>query len=129
ESGSLITAGQALEENREVLAIPGPIWNETSRGTNALIKSGAKVCTCSQDVLEALSLDRPDLVAEARKNLPLDSTETEILSNLREPKHIDDIARMLELDAAAISAKMAMLEMKGYVKPMGGQVWIKTPGI
>ncbi|MDO8583566.1 MAG: DNA-processing protein DprA [bacterium] len=129
KSGSLITAASALEENRDVLAVPGPIWNTTSVGTNQLLKSGAKVCTSAQDVLDILAFDQPELIREARESLPPDPSDIELLNCLTEPLHIDRIAELVELNAAAASAKIALLELKGYVKPMGGGMWMKAPGI
>jgi len=125
ESGSLITAKSALEENREVLAVPGPIWSEQSRGSNQLIKLGAKVCTMAADVLEAIAYDRPELIAQARAELPLDETEAAILETLVEPLHIDRVAEILGLDAPTMSSKMALLEIKGLAKPIGGQMWMR----
>jgi len=125
ESGSMITAKLALEENREVLAVPGPIWSETSSGTNQLLKLGAKVCTRAADVLEALSLDRPELMAQARTLLPLDPIEEQILTFLTEPQHVDELGRLMEASSATISGKLALLELKGLAKPIGGQMWVK----
>ena len=125
DSGSLITAKLALEENREVLAVPGPIWSAQSAGTNKLIKLGAKVCTCAEDVIEAIALDRPDLVAQTRAALPLDPKEQAILDFLDEPRHIDDIGRLEGMDPVAASSIMAVLELKGLVKPIGGQMWTR----
>jgi len=56
KSGSLITANYALDCNREILAIPNSIYSETSKGTNALIKQGAKIVTESKDILESLDI-------------------------------------------------------------------------
>lgn len=126
DSGSLITAKLALEENHEVLAIPGPIWADQSRGANSLLKSGAKICTQAADVLEAIAFDQPELIAQARASLPMDPTEQNIIDALAEPKHIDDLTTEIGLDPGSMSGKMALLEIKGLVKPIGGQMWIKT---
>lgn len=126
KSGSLITAKLALEENKEVLAVPGPIWSEQSKGTNALIKSGARVCTEARDVFLALALDRPELVAAARATLPLDPRETMVLDALTEPLHVDHLGRQIGMDAPTVSAQLAILELKGLVKTIGGQMWIRT---
>ncbi|MSR85505.1 DNA-protecting protein DprA [Candidatus Uhrbacteria bacterium] len=124
-SGSLITAKLALEENREVLAVPGPIWSDTSVGTNHLIKLGAKVCTNARDVLEVLTFDRPELIAQARALMPLDPHEQQLLKLLTEPKHIDELGRLLAIDSPTVSSRLAVLELKGLVKSIGGQMWIK----
>ena len=119
------TAKLALEENREVLAVPGPIWSEASSGTNQLLKLGAKVCTRAADVLETLAYDRPELIAQARALLPLDPHEERLLDFLKEPLHVDDLGKLTESDAATVSSRLAILELKGMVKPIGGQMWVK----
>ncbi len=126
DSGSLITAKLALEENREVLAVPGPIWSEQSVGANHLLKLGAKPCTSAADVLAALSLDRPDLMAQARALLPLDPQEELLLRSLEEPCHIDELARLAEQPIVTVSSQLSVLELKGYVKRLGGQMWIRS---
>jgi DNA processing protein len=125
-SGSLITARLALEDNREVLAVPGPIYSDQSKGANNLLASGAKPCTCANDVLAAMAFDQPELIAQARASLPIDAAESAMLELMNEPLHIDRLARLAGLDAATTSAKIALLELKGLVKSMGGQTWIKT---
>lgn len=123
-SGSLITAKCALEENKEVLAIPGPLWNTSSEGSNALIKAGARVCTGIQDILDALTLERPDLVAKTRERLPLSHEERQLLETLSEPAHIDELIRKTNQPSHQINARLATLELKGYVKTLGGQQWV-----
>lgn len=123
KSGSLITAKLALEENREVLAVPGPIWSAQSKGTNTLLKLGAKVCTDARDVLDALALDRPDLVAQARSELPLNPEEERIASLLDEPRHIDELVRLSGLQSGPVSSLLCVLELKGLAKKIGGQMW------
>ena len=125
-SGSLITAKLALEDNREVLAVPGPIWSEQSAGTNLLLKLGAKICTCGQDVFDAIKLDRPDLVAETRAIMPIDPLEQRILDCLAEPRHVDEISRLAEIEPSSASSQLSILELKGLIKQIGGQMWIRT---
>ena len=126
KSGSLITAKLALEENREVFSVPGPIWSSQSRGTNNLLRSGAHVCTCVQDIFDGLHLDRPDLVTKAQATFPLDPLETRVLELLIEPRHQDELGRLLECSSAAISSVMTMLELKGCISCLGGNTWVKT---
>lgn len=122
-SGSLITAKQALEANREVLAVPGPIWSDVSRGCNKLISAGARVCLSANDVLESLELDRPDLVSQARALLPLTPEESSILDLLSAPMHVDDIILKSGFEAGAVGARLTVLEVKGYIAQLGGQMW------
>lgn len=125
-SGSLITAKLALEENREVLAVPGPIWSSQSKGTNALLKAGAGVCTEANDVLESLALERPQANRKALSSLPLDPHERELLQRLETPQHIDELARQSRKDAATISAELTLLELKGLIARLDGQMWIAS---
>lgn len=122
-SGSLITARLAMEENREVLAVPGSIWSEVSMGCNRLIAMGAKVCTNGNDILSALKLDQPELIATVRASLPLTAEESRLLEEVANPIHIDDLSQKTGLDSGSVSARLALLEMKGYVAQLGGQIW------
>lgn len=123
-SGSLITAKSALEENREVLALPGPIWSKTSAGCNRLIQAGAHLCTSASDILELLQIDRPQVMAEAQTRLPLDAFEKTLLEILSEPLSIDHIARKLKEPSPKISSSLSLLELKGLVQNLDGQNWL-----
>lgn len=123
DSGSLITAKLALEENREVLAVPGPITNPASSGPNRLLLMGAKPCLSARSVIEAVALDRPDLARDVRSSLPLTPLESRILSSLDEEAHVDELARRDGTPPAEVSAALALLELKGYISSSGGQCW------
>lgn len=125
-SGSLITAKLALDDNREVLAVPGSIWSEVSKGCHHLLTLGAKPCTNAQDIIDALKLDRPELVTQVRASLPLTAEESQLLSLISGHIHIDDLATQSGLDSATTSAHLSLLEMKGYVAQLGGQFWSRT---
>ena len=125
-SGSLITARLALDDNREVLAVPGSIWSDVSLGCNRLLSLGAKVCMSAQDVIDVLKLDRPELVSQVRASLPLTAEESNLLSHISGHIHIDDLATQSGLNSATASAHLSLLEMKGYVAQLGGQFWSKT---
>lgn len=125
-SGSLITAKLALDENREVLAVPGSIWSQVSMGCNRLLTLGAKVCTGASDVIDVLNLDRPELVSQVRASLPLTAEESQLLSLVSGHIHIDDLSMQAGLNAATTSAHLSLLEMKGYVAQLGGQFWSRT---
>ena len=124
ESGSLITAKFALEQNREVFAVPGPIFSPVSRGTNHLIKQGAKLVTAVQDILDELNIipqTSTELLVAA-----VGPEEKQLLDFLgTEPQHIDDIVRIIGLPVAQVRSNLTMLEMKGRVKNIGGAKYLK----
>ncbi|MBX4187027.1 MAG: DNA-processing protein DprA [Candidatus Doudnabacteria bacterium] len=125
ESGALITAGFALEQNREVFAIPGSIFSPTSRGTNQLIKQGAKLVSSAYDILEELNLDSNNL-PDAPQIADTSETEAEILKFLtKNPLHIDDLIKTVKLTPQQVNANLTLLEMKGRVKNLGGAKYVK----
>jgi DNA processing protein len=128
KSGALITARQALDENREVFAVPGSIYTPTFRGTNWLIQHGqAKLVTKVEDVLEELNLTMATHQMEAKEVLPADETEARILRFLSaEPIHIDDVLRTSGLEVSAVSSALAMLELKGMVRAVGNMSYVKA---
>ena len=123
KSGSLITARSAMDQNREVFAVPGPINSKTSEGTNQLIKDGAHSVTKIKDILEPLEIDR--IVATAKtKTAPKGDTpqENQILTILsQQPTHIDDITRTSSLPAPTVASTISILELKGLVQNVGGE--------
>jgi DNA processing protein len=125
ESGALITAQCALEQNREVFAVPGSIFNPTSAGPNKLIKMGAKAVTSTKDILETLNLAAAADFMQNKKILPSSPEEKKIMSNLStEPLHIDKLIAASGLDAAKIGAILTLMEMKGMVKNLGGMNYV-----
>ncbi|MBC7962117.1 MAG: DNA-protecting protein DprA [Steroidobacteraceae bacterium] len=125
-SGSLITAQYALEHGRDVFAVPGNISFATSRGCNRLIKQGAKLVDCVEDILEELpgrerlSNDAPLFQAPPR-SFALSPKEAAIYELLvRSPLHIDDIISQTELTAGEVSSMLLHLELKGAVTPLPG---------
>lgn len=120
KSGTLYTANFALEQNRLIYAIPGPIYNPLAHGPNNLIKMGAKPVTSAEDILEDLGIE----AAPAKKALPETPDEVmifEILEN--EAKHIDEITRLSEKTSGEISRILTMMEIKEKVKHLGGMVY------
>ena len=119
-SGALITAHLALEQNREVFAVPGSILSPASRGTNRLIQEGAKLVEDYTDILEELNLTAVAQQLEMKEILPSSETESVLLKQLgAEPTHIDDVCRLSGLPASVVSSTLAMMELKRLVKQVG----------
>lgn len=125
-SGTLITVKFALEQNREVFAVPGNIYSKTSEGTNNLIKLGAKLVSKTQDILEELNLDSMVEFQKAREIIPDNKEEELILKNLSpsEPIHIDQLAKKIQMNVNAASSLLTLMEIKGKVKNVGGMRYI-----
>lgn len=127
DSGSLITARSALDQNREVFALPGSIFSPLSAGPNNLIKMGAKVITTAQDVLEALHLEKAEEYAASVKILPDSVEEARLLEALsREPQHIDILVKIVNLPSPTVSSTLTLMEMKGRVRNLGGMMYVLT---
>jgi len=124
-SGALITANMALEQNREVFAIPGSILSPTSRGTNRLIQEGAKLVRDYTDILEELNLTAVAHQIEIKEVIPASDTESLLLKQLTaEPTHIDEVCRSSGLPISTVSSTLAMMELKGMVKQMGAMHYV-----
>ncbi len=133
QSGALITAEFALEQGREVFAVPGQIFSETSGGTHDLIKQGAKLVESVEDILDELPSNSPqpltkDDVETVEKQIEVQLSEAE--KSIWEvvgssPIHIDDISRQAALPPYKVSAALVMLELKGLVQQSAGKMFTK----
>jgi DNA processing protein len=126
KSGSLITARYALEFNREVFAVPGSIFSDASAGPHNLLRSGAKIATSIQDILEELQPRKTPLSITSAPSIPLsldEKTIFDILSN--EPTHIDRILKTTTLETSQVQSTLVFLEVKGLIKNIGGMHYIR----
>ncbi len=125
-TGARITIRYALEQDRETFAVPGNIFRRESRGTNRVIQQGeAKLVTCVQDILEELNLT---MIAEQQEMTlisPENETESLLLKHLSsDPTHVDDLRRITGLPIAAVSSTLALMELKGLVRQVGGMNYV-----
>ena len=121
KSGALITANFAVEQGREVFAVPGNVMTPQSKGTNRLIQQGAHPLLDPEEILEVLELTLISEHREARVVLPADATEAQIFDILsHEPKHVDEIRAQADLPIEKVTAALAMMELKGMVRQVSG---------
>lgn len=111
-SGTLITARLATEYNRDLLAVPGSIFSESSKGTHQFLKLGARLVTGPNDILDALGISPPSV---SRKPQDLTEHETIIYELLAEPASRDGLVSGSELGATELAIALTTLEIKGLI--------------
>jgi DNA processing protein len=132
KSGALITAQFALEQGREVFAVPGNIYSSESRGTHALIKMGAKLTDSPEAVVEELSGSVLELLKErknaALESIPLNPKEEHLMSLMSvQEQHIDRVIENSHLSPAEVSATLVTLELKGVIRQTDGKMFTMNP--
>ncbi len=126
KSGSLITAQLSLDYNREVFAVPGNATSPTASGTNWLLKQGAAVATTAADILQALDLQAINNYIKTKTIMPETKTEEKLCRLLAEQsRHINELIRLSGLKAPEVASALAIMEMKGLVKHLGGMEYMK----
>jgi DNA processing protein len=150
KSGAMLTVNWALEQDRDVFAVPGSALSEKSKGTNWLIQQGAKLTTSADDILEELNIESHSVESKseqsnrqgsvengaadgenaldnlARENnvLSIERRVIDLLEKSNEPMHVDDITRKLGEAAAAVSSVLVMLELRGTARQVGSMQFI-----
>jgi DNA processing protein len=122
-SGALITAREAVELGRDVLAVPGPVDSPTSRGTNALLRDGAALALDAASVLAALGLSGLPEQGSLRPAPPerLGTDAAAVWQELEAiPRSVDDLARVVGLDAATALSALTRLELAGWARQSPG---------
>ena len=126
KSGALITTKFALEQNRDIFAVPQNIYNENAKGVNNLIKMGAKLVTSAEDIIEELNIETAVNFKKTSGDIVFAPDEELLMSLLaKEPMHIDSIIRESKISAAKANSLLSMLEIKGAIKNAGGGMYCK----
>ncbi|NOS88489.1 MAG: DNA-protecting protein DprA [Methylococcaceae bacterium] len=129
ESGSLITARMALEQNREVFAIPGSIQNPLARGCNALIRQGAKLVETTQDILEELNqyYQQDESFTPITGQSTLDLEQQTLLNRVMfSPTSIDSLVENLGESVEVVSSMLLILELQGYIEATAGGCYVRV---
>lgn len=128
-SGAIITAETALEQGRDVFAIPANIFNEMGAGCNRLIQEGAKLVMRASDILDELNVTYDNHVTKEKTETiaPAGDIEHQILSLLdSEPLHIDEIVRKTGLETSKVASTLAILELKGLAQTVGAMQYCRA---
>ena len=140
-SGAMWTVHWALEQGREVFAVPGSIFSPASQGVNRLVQDGAKMVLSPEDVLEELNLStlaapvpmptpmptKPVEAAPRPAATAAQGPEGDLLSLLAdEPRHVDEVCRQAGMPITTVSSALTLLELKGLVRQVGAMHYVRT---
>ncbi|MCX5781893.1 MAG: DNA-processing protein DprA [Elusimicrobia bacterium] len=136
KSGSLITAKHALDQGKDIFAVPGPIFSKYSKGTNSLIKSGAHLAESADDIIDEINPFKKLLKEkkifikkECEKSFAFGNSEQKILNFLENELNgtsIDNITQKLDIPSKETASSLLGLELKGLVRSLPGKIYIKT---
>ncbi len=127
KSGALITCDFALDQGRDVFVVPGSVLSSASAGCNRLLREGARPVTCAADILEDLNLGQRREQTAVQQALPASEEERRLLALMTgEPQHIDELAVAANLPIAQGSVLLSMMELKGLVRNVGAQHYVRV---
>jgi len=126
KSGGMITVGHALEQGREVFALPGPANREGAEAPHKLLREGARIITCGQDMLEdlgweAIQKPRSQESTSYKPVLPGQEKVAELLK--REDLSFEELSQALRMDAAPLNSLLTILELAGIIKKSAGNLY------
>jgi len=125
KSGSLITAGLALEQGKDVIVVPGSVFSEQSQGTNKLIKDGAYVFTSMEDIFDLIGIKYSP--PGTNNNMQISSKQAKIFSVIsNNPIHIDDIIRITNIDIKQLYEVLFELQLKNAIMCLAGNYYVKV---
>ncbi|KYH35810.1 hypothetical protein CLTEP_02030 [Clostridium tepidiprofundi DSM 19306] len=127
KSGSLITASSALNQGKDVMAVPGSVFSDKSRGTNKLIKDGAYPFTCMKDLFELLGIQYLIEAKSKTKTINSKNKNYGIINKLisDKPIHIDEIIRITNIDIKCLYELLFEMQINNEVKCLSGNYYVR----
>jgi DNA processing protein len=126
-SGASITANFALDQGRDVFAVPGNIDSRTSLGTNRLIQQGAKLVLDARDILEELNMTMVAEQVATQLALPASHEEAVLLKLISShPSHVDDLSRRAGMAVSQVTSTLTMMELKGMIRQVEGMSYVRV---
>lgn len=125
-SGALITATFAADQGRDVFVVPGSVLAESSEGSNALLRDGARIVRDGNDILEDLDLGTRATPMSAQAQLQFTGDESRLYDAIHDdPKHIDELADETGLSLQTVSESLLIMELRGVIRNFGAQYYVR----